>query len=99
MKKKEFEEGHFAGQGLAIGVALGVALGSALGNVGLGIAMGVALGVALGAGMEEDAGKRGKVRRLSEKEKRRRRVLGWWSFVIGLLIVIGAMVLVGGVFR
>lgn len=94
MKKERFPEGHFMGQGIAIGICIGVAVGAAMGNVALGPAIGVAIGVAIGAGMEEKAKKEGRVRKLTMKEKKRRRIGAIVAFVVGVLVAVGIGVLV-----
>jgi len=93
---KKYPEGHFVGMWMGIGIAIfsgvGVPLSIALkipGLIGIGPAIGVAFGLALGQSIESKHKKEGKIRPLTEDEKKKRRILviaGISVFLLGLLI-------------
>ena len=93
---KKYPEGHFVGMWMGIGIAIfsgvGVPLSIALkipGLIGIGPAIGVAFGLALGQSLESKYKKEGKIRPLTEDEKKKRRILviaGISVFLLGLLI-------------
>ena len=79
---EKYPEGHFLGMWMGIGIALfsgiGVPLSIALKNpglLGIGPALGVAFGLSLGQSIESKYKKEGKIRPLTEDEKKKRRRL------------------------
>jgi len=84
VKKKRYPEGHFIGGGMALGILFGMPLAISLGNlafIGTGLPMGLAVGIAL----EDKYKKEGRIRPLTESEKKKRK--------IGLRVGIGALVI------
>ena len=78
---KQYPEGHFVWMWMGIGVAIfsgiGIPLSIAsenLGFMGIGPAIGVAIGLAIGSSIEARYKKEGKIRPLSEKEKKRQKM-------------------------
>jgi hypothetical protein len=78
---KQYPEGHFVWMWMGIGVAIfsgiGIPLSIAsenLGFMGIGPAIGVAIGLAVGSSIEARYKKEGKIRPLSEKEKKRQKI-------------------------
>lgn len=93
---RTYPEGHFIGMWMGIGIAIfsgvGVALSAATDNpglIGIGPALGVAVGLAIGTGVEERHKKAGRIRPAVPGERNRRRT----AVVIGLLVLLGALVL------
>jgi hypothetical protein len=92
----KYPDGHFVGMWMVIGIAvfsgLGVPLSVATGNyglIGIGPAIGVAFGLALGELIESKYRKKGKIRPLTEEERKRKKAL-----VIVLISVFALGVLV-----
>ena len=93
---KKYPEGHFVGMWMGIGIAIfsgvGVPLSIALkipGLIGIGPAIGVAFGLSLGQSIESKYKREGKIRPLTEDEKKKRKILvigGISVFILGLLI-------------
>jgi hypothetical protein len=93
---KKYPEGHFVGMWMGIGIAIfsgvGVPLSIVLkipGLMGIGPAIGIAFGLSLGQSIESKYKKEGKIRPLTEDEKKKRRMLviaGICVFVLGLLV-------------
>lgn len=78
--EKKFPEGHFVGMWIGIGMAMfagvGVALSTALdspGLIGIGPALGVGFGAAIGQAVEKKKMAEGKVRPLTDAERKRRK--------------------------
>ena len=78
---KKYPEGHFVGMWMGIGIAIftgvGVPVAFATGNpglLGIGPALGVSIGLAIGSGIEAKYKKEGKIRPLTEEEKKRRKI-------------------------
>ena len=97
---KKYPQGHFLGMWMAIGVAifsgLGIPLSIATGNtafIGIGPAIGVAFGLALGASIEAKHKKEGKIRPLTEEEKKRRKIGIMAGIVILSLGVLSFLIL------
>jgi len=94
--KKKYPEGHFIGQWMAIGIAIfsgfGVALSASTGNsglLGIGPAIGVAFGLAVGQSIENKYKKKGMIRPLTKKEKKRKHIavlIGLGLAVLGVLL-------------
>ena len=79
-KNKTYPEGHFLGMWIGIGIAIFAGLGIPLsivtenpGFIGIGPALGVAVGVAIGQSIENKYKKEGKIRPLSEYERKRKK--------------------------
>jgi len=95
-KDKKYPEGHFIGMWLGIGIAIftgmWIPISIALkipGLMGIGPAIGVSIGVAIGASVEAKYKKEGKIRPLTNQEKKRRKyvvIAGIAVLVIGLTI-------------
>ena len=95
-KNEKYPEGHFVGMWMGIGVAIftgfGVPLSIALevpGLIGIGPALGIAFGLALGQAIESKYKKEGKIRPLTEGEKKRRKLLvlaGIAVLILGVLV-------------
>ena len=93
---EKYPEGHFVGMWMGIGIAIftgiGVSLSVALkmpGLIGIGPAIGVVFGTALGQSIESKYKKAGKIRPLTEEEKRKRKILiiaGIFVFILGLIL-------------
>jgi hypothetical protein len=93
---EKYPEGHFLGMWMGIGIALfsgiGVPLSIALKNpglLGIGPAIGIAFGLALGQSIESKYKKEGKIRPLTEGEKKRRKMLvlaGIAVLILGVLV-------------
>ncbi len=93
---EKYPEGHFLGMWMGIGIALfsgiGVPLSIALkipGLMRIGPAIGVALGLSIGQSIESKYRKEGRIRPLTEDEKKKRKMLviaGISVLVLGLLI-------------
>jgi hypothetical protein len=93
---EKYPEGHFVGMWMGIGIAIftgiGVPLSVALkipGLIGIGPAIGVAFGLALGQSIESKLKKEGKIRPLTEDEKKKRKRLVYAGFsvlVLGLAV-------------
>lgn len=91
----KYPEGHFVARWMAIGMAifsgLGVALSTIMdspGLMGIGPAIGVAFGAAVGQSIESKYKKEGKIRPLTDDEKKRRRIAaiaGVAVLVLGVL--------------
>lgn len=96
MKRKDerFPKGHFTGIWIGIGIAIfsgiGVPLGILTGNfgfMGIGPAIGLAFGVAVGQSMENKYEKEGKIRPLTDSEKRNQMIL----------VTIGSFIAIAGI--
>jgi len=91
---KKYPEGHFIGMWIGICIAifsgLGVPLSFATNNpglIGIGPAIGVSIGVAIGSSVESKYRREGKIRPLTQKEKKGRRT----ALFIGLAILIAGI--------
>ena len=93
---KKYPKGHFVGLWMGIGIAIfagiGVPISLALkipGLIGIGPATGAAFGLALGQSIETKYQKEGKIRPLTEDEKKKRKIAviaGIGIFILGLLM-------------
>ncbi|MBW2974452.1 hypothetical protein KY366_01925 [Candidatus Woesearchaeota archaeon] len=95
-KNRKYPEGHFIGMWMGIGIALFSGLGIPLsiatknpGLMGIGPAIGVAFGLSVGAGIEERYKKQGKIRPLTRKEKKIKK-LGVLAGLVMLVLGIAA---------
>ena len=92
----KYPEGHFLGLWMGIGIALFSGLGVVLSVVaqnnafiGIGPAIGVGFGLPIGQAIENKYKAQGKIRPLTEKEKRVRRnalLLGLFIFLLGVVV-------------
>jgi len=87
---RKYPEGHFVGMWMGIGIAifsgLGIPLSITTGNtglIGIGPALGVAFGLAIGSSIEAKYRKEGKIRLLTEEEKKRRKI----GIIAGIVIL------------
>jgi hypothetical protein len=78
---KKYPEGHFVGMWMGIGIAIFSGIGIPLsivsenhGFIGIGPALGVAFGLAVGSSIEARYRKAGRIRPLSEEEKKRKKM-------------------------
>jgi hypothetical protein len=97
---KTYPEGHFVRMWMGIGIAIfsgfGIPLSIATDNpgfIGVGPALGVAIGLAIGSSIEAKYKNEGKIRPLTEEEKKRKKIaitIGVVSLVVlsllGLLL-------------
>lgn len=96
---KKYPEGHFVGMWMGIGIAIFSGIGIPLsivtentGFIGIGPAIGVAFGLAIGSSIEAKYRKEGKIRPLTEGEKRRRKIGITAGIVILSLLAILALI-------
>ena len=81
------KEGHFIGMWMAIGMPLGIPFAFAFGGpefMGIGLGLGMCMGLAIGYGIESKYKKEGKIRPLTDVEKKRKK----WAFIVGLITAI-----------
>jgi len=78
--EKTYPEGHFIGMWMCIGIAIFSGLGVPLsiatdssGFIGMGPALGVGFGLAIGTAIENKYKEEGKIRPLTETEKKRKK--------------------------
>jgi hypothetical protein len=93
---EKYPEGHFLGMWMGIGIAIfsgiGVPLSIALktpGLMGIGPALGIAFGLSLGQSIESKHKKEGRIRPLTEDEKKKRKrlvIAGICVLLLGLLV-------------
>ena len=93
---KKYPEGHFVGMWMGIGIAIFSGIGIPLsiilkspGFSGIGPAIGVAFGLSIGQAVENKYKQEGKIRPLTETEKKRKRILvatGVVIFLLGVLV-------------
>jgi len=98
---EKYPEGHFLGMWMGIGIALfagiGVPFGIALKNpglLGIGPALGIAIGLSVGQSIESKYKKEGKIRPLTEDEKKKRKRLvlaGICVLILGVLIFLSIL--------
>jgi hypothetical protein len=88
---KKYPEGHFVGIWMAIGVAVCAALGVPLmivtknpGMIAIGPGLGVSFGLAIGSAIEAKHKKEGRIRPLTEEEKKRRKI----GIIVSLVILV-----------
>jgi hypothetical protein len=93
-QRKTYPEGHWMGIGMGLGIVicmpLGLIMGIVMDNIPIGIAIGPALGVGMGVGIGAglEARHKDRVRPLTEKEKRIRKIavlIALAFLVIGVL--------------
>jgi hypothetical protein len=95
---KKYPEGHFVGKWMAIGIAIFSGLGiplaiitENLGLIGIGPAMGAAFGVAIGQSVEAKYKKEGKIRPLTEEERKRKQIGVTAGLIVLLLLALSAL--------
>jgi hypothetical protein len=95
-KIKKYPEGHFLGMWMGIGIAIFSGLGIPLsiatenpGFIGIGPALGVAVGLAIGQSIENKHKQEGRIRPLTESEKKRKK-----NAVFGGIVILALGVLV-----
>ena len=97
-ENKKYPEGHFVGMWMGIGIAIFAGLGIPLSIIleipwiiAIGPAVGVAFGLAIGSSIESKHKKEGKIRPLTEDEKKKRKmfvIIGSMVFIVGLVILL-----------
>ena len=97
-KDKKYPEGHFLGMWMGIGIAIFSGLGIPLsiatenpGFIGIGPALGVGFGLAIGQSIENKYKKEGRIRPLTESEKKKKKnavFAGLIILTLGLLLFI-----------
>jgi len=99
-QNKQYPEGHFIGIWIGIGIAiftgLGIPLSIATGNpglIGIGPAIGVSIGVAIGVSIESKHKKEGKIRPLTDVERRKQKKTISYILGIGILLILTFAVL------
>lgn len=87
---KKYPKGHFVGMWMRIGTAIFSGLGIPLlivtgntGLIGIGPALGVASGLAIGSSIEAKYKKEGKIRTLTEEERKRKKI----GIIAGIVIL------------
>lgn len=95
---KKYPEGHFVGFWMAIGVAIFTGLGIFLsifvknpklnGFFGIWPALGISIGLVVGSAIEAKHKKEGKIRPLTEEEKKRKKSLVTAGMII---LLVGAL--------
>jgi uncharacterized membrane protein YbhN (UPF0104 family) len=90
-ENKKYPEGHFVGMWMGIGIALFTGLGLFFGNalknsnfISMGPLIGVAFGLIVGQSIEAKNKREGRIRKLSEKEKKRKKAI----VLIGITLLI-----------
>jgi len=90
-KTKKYPEGHFVVMWMGIGIAIFSGLGIPLaivtenfGLIGIGPAMGAAFGVVIGQSVEAKYKKEGKIRPLTEEERKRKQI----GVTVGLIVLL-----------
>jgi hypothetical protein len=88
---KKYPEGHFLRMWMGIGIAIFSGIGIPLsistdnpGLIGIGPAIGVGFGLAIGQSIEHKYQQEGKIRPLTEPEKKRKKI----AVVFGILILV-----------
>ena len=93
---KKYPEGHFIGMWMAIGIAIFSGFGVALsiitdnpGLIGIGPAIGIAFGLSIGQSIENRYKKEGRIRPLTETEKKNKKnavTIGIIALFLGIII-------------
>jgi hypothetical protein len=99
-KNKKYAEGHFLRMWMGIGLAIFSGIGIPLsivtknyGFIGIGPALGVAFGLSIGQAIENKYKKEGKIRPLTEDEKKRKQMAVLAGLAVLILGVIVALLL------
>ena len=95
---EKYPEGHFVSMWMGIGIAIFSGIGIPLsiitdnpGFIGIGPAIGVAFGLSIGQGIENRYKLEGKIRPITDTEKKRKKsvvTLGIISIFIGIILVL-----------
>ena len=95
---KTYPEGHFIGLWMGIGVAFFTVIGLPLsiifemsGLIGIGTAIGVAIGLSIGSAIEAKYKEEGRIRSLTDEEKRKRQyavLAGIAALTLGVIVFI-----------
>jgi hypothetical protein len=87
---KKFPKGHFVGMWMGIGIAIFSGLGIPLSIItenfsfiGIGPAIGVGFGLSIGQSIENKYNKEGRIRPLTETEKRNRKII----LIVGIALL------------
>lgn len=98
INEDKFPEGHFVGVWMGIGMAVCSGLGVTIcvitdnfGLIGVGPALGVAIGLSIGQSIENKYNKVGRIRPLTEPEKRKQKIVlavGIALFTLGVLVLL-----------
>jgi len=98
-KTGKYPEGHFVGMWMGIGTAIfsgvGIALSTTTGNsglIGIGPALGIGFGLAIGQSIENKYKKEGKIRPLTEQEKKLKQKMIWVAMSLLILGLIAGLV-------
>jgi hypothetical protein len=88
---KIYPEGHFVRMWMGIGIAVFSAFGIPLsiatenpGFIGIGPALGVSIGLAIGSSIEAKYKREGRIRPLTEEEKKRKKI----AIIIGVVSLV-----------
>jgi len=95
-EQEQYPEGHFLGMWMGIGIALFSGLGIPIsiitnnyGFIGMGPAIGVAVGLAIGQGIENKYKQEGRIRPLTEAERKRKKLAVYAAI---MLLILGVLV-------
>lgn len=87
---KKYPKGHFVGMWTGIGIAIFAGLGITFsvitenfGLIGIGPAIGTAFGLSIGQSIENKYNKEGRIRPLTETEKRKRKI----AIIFGIVLL------------
>ncbi len=89
-KNKKYPEGHFIGLWMLLGLLFGLPFAFAFGGtqfVGVGFSIGACFGLIMGFVMETKYKKEGKIRPLTNDEKKKRKI----AEIVGIVAVIVAL--------
>jgi hypothetical protein len=102
-KVESYPEGHFIGLWMALGIAIFSGFGIPLsiitdnpGFIGIGPAIGVAFGLSIGQSLENKYKKEGKIRPLTDSEKKNKKnavTIGIITLSLGVLIFVLLLIL------
>ena len=100
-KEKKYPEGHFLGMWMGIGIAIFSGLGIPIsivtkntGFIGIGPALGIAFGLAVGQSIENKYRLEGKIRPLTDSEKKRKKYAVFLGIVLLIIGIILALLLI-----
>jgi hypothetical protein len=92
--QKTYPQGYWLNVGICVGIGIGLPLGFIMGividSIVMGIAMGPAIGVGIGAGIGAvlESKYKDRIRPLTEKEKRTRKIALIFGFAIFFILVL-----------
>jgi hypothetical protein len=84
--KKTYPEGYFLAIGLALGIPFGLIFATALDNPGF-IGTGLPFGLAIGLALEAHYKKEGRIRPLTQEERKTREIWLIVGSVLGLIVL------------